>query len=127
LSLWFNWGQAVKTNGYICETLGSASAVTARYQDLSGKAVVAGSSLLQQLLAQAAEGGPISASCAKAAGMILGMALLAMSGNQSLVPADGQVLWMDTLEGSMGQVGGARARAGTRGVPAPSNRALQMP
>jgi hypothetical protein len=39
--------QAVKTNGYMCETLGSAAAVAAQYRDLSGAAIVDSSSILK--------------------------------------------------------------------------------
>ena len=79
--------QAAKTDGYLCETLGSAAAIAARFQDLSGRAVAAGASILQTLLAEANQAGPLPRACASAAASLLGQSLIAMGGNRSLAVA----------------------------------------
>ncbi len=108
--------QAAKTDGYLCETLGSAATVAARFQDLSGLAVVAGASILQVLLAQANEDGPLSQACASAAASVLGQSLIAIRGNRTLAMAggargtrsiergEGELEWMLSLEAGMDKV-----------------------
>ncbi len=107
--------QATKTDGFLCETLGSAAAVAARFQDLSGRAVAAGARILQALLVQAKEAGPLPQACASAAASVLGQSLIAMGGNRSLALAggakgkrsmergdsEGELEWMLSLEAGM--------------------------
>ncbi len=109
--------QAAKTDGYLCETLGSAAAIAARFQDLSGRAVAAGASILQGLLEQANEAGPLASGCASAAASMLGQSLAAIRTSRSLaIPGgvrggrsmeqrgDGELEWMLSLEEGMDKV-----------------------
>jgi hypothetical protein len=88
----------VKTNGYVCESLGAAAGLVSRFADLSGAAIGNGSSLSGLLTSPSIEGGAVPLSCAKDATAVLGNFLRALARNSSVAGQEAQALLMENLE-----------------------------
>ena len=94
--------QAVRTNGYVCETLVAAAGVCAQFLDLAEPAIGNGSMLMQLLTLPTLDGGAVPLTCTDNAASVLANFLRALSHNASLVAEGTQVILMNSLEGGLG-------------------------
>jgi hypothetical protein len=95
-------GQAVRTNGYVCESLATLAGIGQRYLDLSGPTIGNGSQLIALLTAPSIDGGGVPLTCASNAAATIASFLHAFVNNKSLADQDTQTLLMQTIEMGLG-------------------------
>ncbi len=99
------WGggfQAVKTNGYVCETLVAVAGLSGRFLDLSGAAIGNGSDIASLLTSPSLDGGSVPVSCASNAAAVLANFLRAVAHNQSIAEHKTQSLLLRSIEDGLG-------------------------
>jgi hypothetical protein len=94
--------QAVRTNGYVCETLVAVASLSGRFLDLSSATIGNGSDITDLLTSPSLDGGPVPVSCATDAATILADFLRAIAHNQSVVEHETQSLLLQSIENGLG-------------------------
>ena len=103
---WWDIGfeQAVRTNGYICESLVAVAGIGKRFLDLSELSIANGSELVTLLTGPTIDGGAAPTVCASNAVATIASFLQAYAHNRSLTGQDTRSILMESIEVGLGGI-----------------------